>query len=332
MSNAPDVAQQLFVSLTGHGVGCRSVAPGALDLVTPAADPAAAIRLVSRACRSAGGRVVTVVPRGRAALRCVCVWEPDTGPLATVRVDVPLPHTARARWGHGFRRVTQPAGLTVAFLGIDGAGKSTVIQQVLRELEPVFPRAAYFHFKPQAILSAAPDDPGGMKHPPGKAGGMSLLSVARLGYYLLDYAIGYVTKVWPLRLGAGLVVFDRHFYDLSIDPVRLLHRSTMALAGGLSRWLPRPDALIVFDLPAEVARQRKPQVPPLDEAARQRAEYIDLARRLPAAHVVDAAAPSDDVRRAVRRIILDRLAARTAARYGLEAASAADALALRQAG
>ncbi len=228
-----------------------------------------------------------------------------------------LPRAAPwARATRVWRRVRRPTGLTVAFLGIDGVGKSTVIRGVMSALTPVFARAQYFHFKPQVIPVSPRQPEVPMVHPQGKADGLSLRSLVRLGYYLLDYWIGYAGKVWLRRARTTLVMFDRYFYDLSIDPVRLRHRWSMALAGWLARAVPSPDLVIVLDAPPEVVRSRKQEVPCLEEGTREREEYLRLAKRLPNAHVVDATEDDTAVVRRVQQIILDHMARRAAARLG----------------
>jgi thymidylate kinase len=77
--------------------------------------------------------------------------------------------------------------------------------------------------------------------------------------------------------------------------------------------IPKPDLFILLDLPAEVARSRKAEVP-LDEARRLRQRYLDLTQSLPNAHVVDADRPLDEVVAEVEEIILTAQQKRTTAR------------------
>ncbi len=247
-------------------------------------------------------------------------WSQVRSHLPRLRTSLRSPRMATwtgalGAWRRSSHRLRNPTGLTVAFLGIDGCGKSTAIRGITAVLNPVFTRTQYFHFKPQVIgrRPQPPDRP--IVHPPGTAAGISFRSIARLVYYLLDYWIGYTCKVWPPRVRTTLVLFDRYFYDLSIDPIWLRHRGMMALAGLLTRCVPTPDLVIHLDASPEVARSRKAEVPRLVEAERQREEYLSLARRLPNAHIVDANQADDAVVGAVARIILDHMTARTARRW-----------------
>jgi thymidylate kinase len=56
----------------------------------------------------------------------------------------------------------------------------------------------------------------------------------------------------------------------------------------------------------------------IEEAARQREDYLKLARSLPNAHVVDASKPIDEVVARVEKVVLDYMAGRTARRLKLD--------------
>ena len=213
-------------------------------------------------------------------------------------------------------RLIRPTGFTVAFLGIDGSGKSSVVRSLVAGLEPAFPRTRYHHFKPNILGMAPRKAPELVMHPTGVAPGISLLGAARLAYYLIDYSIGYAVKVWPQRLRSALVIFDRYFYDLPVDPIRLRARIPMTLARWCSRFVPKPDLVIVVDTPPELARSRKAAVPPIEEAARQRAAYLELARALPNACILDGSKQVPELAREAGWLVLERMSVRTTKRLG----------------
>jgi thymidylate kinase len=200
-------------------------------------------------------------------------------------------------------------GFTVAFLGIDGSGKGSVIQGLTERLAPVFSGTRYFHFKPNLIGPAPKTPPGPMVYPARPAPGMSSMSATRLLYYLLDYWVGFAWKVWPQRFRSSLVIFDRYFYDLGIDPLRLEGRLPMALARSLGGFVPKPDLVIVLDAPAEVARARKPEGPTIEETGRQRIAFLKLAGAMPNARILDGTKAVAEVVQEAEKLILDRLSA-----------------------
>ena len=213
------------------------------------------------------------------------------------------------------RRLTRPTGLIVALLGPDGSGKSTVIERIAPALAALFRRVQLHHFRPDPFGLGLPAAAGSGKSPhPSPA--WSLVSLAKLGYYLLDYWVGYICNVWPHRVRTGLVVFDRYFHDLGIDPIRLHHRAPMALARTLEQLIPGPDLFILVHAPTVTMQARKQEVPAA-ETERQRAAYLNLVRCLPHGHIVDASRPVDEVTTEVLQIVLAHLGCRTARRLGI---------------
>lgn len=210
------------------------------------------------------------------------------------------------------RRATRPTGLFVAVLGPDGAGKSTVLARVSRDLAPAFRHTATYHLRPRlgALGSTqAATDPHAAP-PRGVA-----TSVAKLVYWLADYVTGYATRIWPKLVRSTLVLFDRYYFDLFVDARRYRYGGPEWLVGWFARYIPSPDLTVILDVPADVLRQRKRELAP-DEARRQREEYLRLARSLPSSHVVDASRAVNAVVADVEAVILDHLARRAAERLG----------------
>ena len=216
------------------------------------------------------------------------------------------------------KRLLQPTGTVVAFLGPDGTGKTSVIERSVVGLASIFQRTVSHHFKPNLLGLTLPGQaPALGRLGRGPSPGWSPVSVGKLAYYLCDYWIGYAAKVWPRLVRTSLVLFDRYFDDLGIDPVRLRHRGCMALAGRLRRLVPGPELYILLDAPPGIIQARKREVS-TEETARQRAAFLELLRGRRNAHVVDASRQLDDVAADVQRLVLDHLARRTARRLGVE--------------
>ena len=130
-------------------------------------------------------------------------------------------------WGNYIRSNT---GFSVGFTGPDGSGKTTVIDQILERLAPVFRTAhKYYHFRPalfgnlgevahSAGLKKEVDRDYGKPHRGGKTGVLS--SFARLLYYSIDYIIGYFVKVKSVTRITRIVIFDRYYTDIICDSRR----------------------------------------------------------------------------------------------------------------
>jgi thymidylate kinase len=167
-------------------------------------------------------------------------------------------------------------GLTVALLGPDGVGKSTLV----------------------AGLAAAYPAPVETIY-------MGMWQGAdRPGRTRLDAAVAIVVRplrVWR-RVARGavhvargrLVVFDRYTYDALLPITGSLRWLKRPYFWVLAHLAPRPDLVLVLDLPGEVAFARKGEFSPEGlEAVRQ--GFLALAPRV-GAEIVDASAPPEQVR------------------------------------
>jgi thymidylate kinase len=187
-----------------------------------------------------------------------------------------------------FYRLFAPTGLFVVFLGSDGSGKSSVIAKVFSELVPPFSNSSYTHLRPGLGLKkgqgAVVTDPHS-KAPRGVVG-----SIVKLIYFLCDYGVGYFLKIRPLLVKSTLVVFDRYYYDLLIDPKRYRYGGPMWFARLIDKLIPKPDIVILLDAPPEVLQARKQEVP-FEETARQREAYLQYVKKHKNGVVIDASKP-----------------------------------------
>jgi thymidylate kinase len=215
-------------------------------------------------------------------------------------------------------RLRRPTGLTVAFLGPDGSGKSSVIADVAAATAPAFRRVAIQHLRPRLLPgSVSSAVPSTVPHERPARGWLS--SAAKLFYFFADYTVGYLFKVYPLRSRSTLVLFDRYYHDLLVDPRRYRYGARLRPARWLARLVPEPDLWLLLDAPADVVAARKRELTPV-ETARQREAYRHLAlrrRRL----VLDAARPFEEVVSAATHAILDAQACRTVARLSADLAA-----------
>jgi thymidylate kinase len=112
---------------------------------------------------------------------------------------------------------------------------------------------------------------------------------------------------------ATLVLNDRHFVDILVDPKRYRYGGPLWLLRLIWRLTPKPDLIVLLDAPPEVLQARKQEVP-FDETARQRNAYVSMVAGLENGHLVNAAQPFEHVVNDVGGIILRLLASRIARR------------------
>lgn len=181
----------------------------------------------------------------------------------------------------GFRsrppRADVAPGLTIALLGPDGAGKSTLAAGIL-ETSPAPVRVFY--------LGVSREEPW-------------VRCLQRLpGGVLLVRTLMVRLAVWRASRHArrgGVAVFDRHPLDLLIQPPAQSIRGRVTRII-LCRAAPVPDLVVVLDAPGEqlYTRKREHSVAELEDA---RDGYRRLAARLPAARLLDATQPPEAVLR-----------------------------------
>ncbi len=174
------------------------------------------------------------------------------------------------------KRIMQKPGYSIAFLGTDGAGKSTIIDKVSALLGETFHNAVYYrHLRPgllpplsrfrgkEAISTGPVIDPHASQ-PSGFSG-----SLLRWTYYLTDYTMGYYMKVLPKKATKACVfIFDRYYYDYYIDK----RRSRINLPNWIIRigqaLMPEPDIIVCLGADPLTIHSRKPELP-LPEIDRQ---------------------------------------------------------------
>jgi len=204
----------------------------------------------------------------------------------------------RRRW----RRWCRPTGLCVAVLGPDGAGKSTLIAHLEQNLAEAFRRVSVYHFRVRpGHRSANPvtDPHRNAPHP-------AWLSLLKVSYYALLDLIGYVFIVRPRLVRSTLVLFDRYYDDLLVDPRRYRYGGPMRVARYARSFVHRPDLYFVLDVPEAQLIARKQEVS-REELGRQREAYRRLATDYPNAVLLDGSLPPGDIARSASDVIVDCL-------------------------
>lgn len=202
----------------------------------------------------------------------------------------------------------------VALFGPDGAGKSAVLKGLEPRLKHCSKIIQIRHLRPRLPGIERPTgDSGPVLDPHGKPAKSSVKSHLQLIVWLAAY---WWDRLMRRKRNATLQIYDRYFHDVLVDPKRYRYGGSKTFARLLSKLVPRFDLVVFLDAPPEVLQSRKREVPP-EETARQRQAYLDLARTLPNAHVVDASRPLSEVVAEVEKIVLKYMAERTARRLGL---------------
>jgi thymidylate kinase len=205
------------------------------------------------------------------------------------------------------RRWSQPTGLLIAVMGPDGAGKSTLIKHLVQAVGPAFQHHRIFHWRPMLLWRRK--SKYDTSNPHGQRQHSWPWSIARLSGHLLDYWLGYWLVIRPLLARSGLVVFDRYFDDVLIDPKRYRYGGPLWLARILRRVIPKPDLVLVLDVSEKVLLSRKQEVAP-EELRRQRQLYSRSVKGTPGARVISAADSESHVVAEASTAVIEQLSRR----------------------
>jgi thymidylate kinase len=198
----------------------------------------------------------------------------------------------------------------VALIGPDGIGKSSVQAGIQARLSREFCGSLAMHWRPSIFRRSESVDSEVVRQPHAAKPRRSLVSALKLAFLSLDWVCGNLLLLLPARVAGRLVVFDRHFVDILVDPRRYRYGGPVWLATLVAGLVPSPDLWIVLDGAPELIRARKDEVA-IEDLTRLRARYLQLAETLENAYIVDAAVALDAVVDRVVELLLDTASQRT---------------------
>ena len=189
--------------------------------------------------------------------------------------------------------------LVISFSGLDGAGKSTQIENVRAHIAAAGLSDKLLAFWDDVVVGCrwregfvhkvyksergvgAPGKPVQRRDKNVRKWYLNLL---RHGLYLLDA----VSLVWVAararRSGADVIIFDRYVYD-ELANLPLENPLTRAYVQMIAALVPRPDIAFLLDADPQAAHERKPEYP-VDFMRAARRAYFELARQLGTMNVV----------------------------------------------
>lgn len=181
--------------------------------------------------------------------------------------------------------------MVMAFIGPDGSGKSSVIDNIEQRLayflqnENVEERCNLLHFRPtifpnlgELAAKRGREQDTDFERPHRNEPAGSVSSFFRMGYYTLDYLLGWQKVVRQDVKNERVTIFDRYGYDFLVDPQRSKIKLPMLLRKFFVALMPKPQVTFVMMADAETIYSRKQELDK-GEIERQIGEYEKLARK-----------------------------------------------------
>ncbi len=186
-------------------------------------------------------------------------------------------------------------GALVCFVGVDGAGKSTLAKLLIADSQThgvefrylwMGFNSSFVLFKPLIEVLKWTVFRGGRymveSQTKGRVLKNSRLSAVYQYLALTDYILQTFARLWvPLALGRN-VVCDRYIYDLVASISTILDYPldrTLSLLDRCLALLPKPDVVFLIDLPESIAYQRKDDIISPESLAVRRSTYLEMARQ-----------------------------------------------------
>ena len=158
-------------------------------------------------------------------------------------------------------------------MGVDGSGKSTLIELLRKKLKNKFRKIKYIHLRPYLILldkSTVQSNPHNSK-----ATWPMLLNFVRILYWLIIYRFFFYLFVNNPK---QLIIFDRYAHDLMIDPIRYKFNLPISITKFILNLFQNPSLWIVLNAPIKVLEKRKKELP-TKELKKQIRSYINFAKQ-----------------------------------------------------
>lgn len=196
-------------------------------------------------------------------------------------------------------RLVRRNGIFIAFTGIDGAGKTSIIYNIETMSDKYFlkGKTQNFYWRPfllpriAKIFGGSTDENEVYNRNSGrrevsKSFLVKFVSHFKYMYYVIDFIIGKAKYLNNLKRG-GLVLFDRYHLDNVIYPERFGFRLSKKLLNIFDNFvIPKPDLIFYLTADTKILYQRKKEISEA-EINKQKFQYTNLINEKKNVRIID---------------------------------------------
>lgn len=215
------------------------------------------------------------------------------------------------------KRVIHKCGMSIAFIAPDGAGKSTVIEQIKETCSGSFYGVEKCYFRPRLFKNLGSynrfnpsEEIKENKNPHDIKLNGKFKSILRFMFYNFDFLLGTILIIDKYKIKKKLVVFDRYYYDYYADMRRYQYSISKKWVDCFRFMIPEPNIVFILDAPSSVIRKRKEELT-VEEIEKQRTSFINASKKIKNVVIIDANKDIDVIVNEITEIILTTQAKRT---------------------
>ena len=162
--------------------------------------------------------------------------------------------------------------IVISFMGVDGSGKSTLIEKLRKKLSKKYKKIKYLHLRPYLFLldkSTVNNNPHYLKPPLSP-----FESLIKILIWLFMYKCFFFLN---FKKKNHLIIFDRYAHDLWLDKIRYRFNLSNSLTKYILNLFPEPHLWIFLKAPIKIIEKRKKELP-TNELTKQMKAYMNFAR------------------------------------------------------